>query len=227
LHYPLCMPPVPCCHVLVISPLARSCRAGPDVFISHAGPDKRLAEQLHNMLQEQLGLTVFLDKYMRPGDPGDEIMLGAANGAHVGLTLFSPQFAERPWPLHELKIFAGRGSLLPALVPGLKYEAWKECLDKADVSKDVRTKALRTVMMIGSDQELLAWQHKVCLDVVRALVAKVRRPDLPDRAWAGVLKLRVKAAAERVAKFTTLTVGEVGVLKAEAAPLAATPPTRA
>jgi hypothetical protein len=191
------------------------------VFISHAGDDKPQAEQLRDMLHGQLGLTVFLDKYMRPGDPGDETMLGAAHSAHVGLTLFSPQFAEREWPLRELEIFAGRGSLLPALVPGLKYEAWKECLDKADVSKDVRKKAVRTVMMKGSDQELLAWQHKVCLGVVRALVAKVRGPGLPDRIWAGELKLRVKAAAERVAEFSTLTVGEVRVLKAEASPLIA------
>jgi hypothetical protein len=185
------------------------------VFISHAGPDKPQAEQLRDMLQK-LGLTVFLDKYMRPGDPGDETMLGAANGAHVGLTLFSPDFAVREWPLRELEIFAGRGSLLPALVPPLTYEAWKECLSKADVSEDVRTKALRTVMTIGSDRELLARQHKVCLGVVRALVAKLRRPGLPDRAWAGELKVRVKKAAERVADFSKLTNEDVKELREEA-----------
>jgi hypothetical protein len=185
------------------------------VFISHAGPVKPQAEQLRDILQGQLGLTVFLDKYMRPGDPGDETMLGAANGAHVGLTLFSPDFAVREWPLRELEIFAGRGSLLPALVPPLTYEAWKECLSKADVSEDVRKKALRTVMMIGSDRELLAWQHKVCLGVVRALVAKVRR-GLPDRAWAGELKVRVKKAAERVADFSKLTNEDAKELRDEA-----------
>jgi hypothetical protein len=207
-------------------------RAGPDVFISHAGPVKPQAEQLRGMLQGQLGLIVFLDKYMRPGDPGDETMLAAAHGAHVGLALFSREFAEREWPLRELEIFARRGSLLPALVPGLTYEAWKDCVgDAIKLTEDVRKKALRTVMMTGSDQELLAWQHKVCLGVVRALVAKVRRPDLPDRIWAGELKRRVMKAAERVAKFTTLTVGEAGELTAEASALAAlrsaTPPMRA
>ena len=175
------------------------------MFISHAGPNKPQAEQLRDMLKGQLGLTVFMDKYMRPGDPGNETMLGAARGAHVGLTLFSKEFAERQWPLRELEIFAGRGSLLPALVPPLTYEAWKQCLGKAAVSNDVRHAASRTVMMIGSDRELLAWQHKVCLGVVRALVAKARRPDLPDRAWARELKSRVTAAAERVAEFSTLT----------------------
>jgi hypothetical protein len=38
---------------------------------------------------------------------------------------------------------------------------------------------VRTVMTTGTDRELLAWQQKVCLSVVRALVPKVRRPYLP------------------------------------------------
>ena len=179
------------------------------MFLSHAGPVKPQAEQLRDMLQG-LGLTVFLDKNMRPGDPGDETMLRNANGAHVGLTLFSPEFAEREWPLRELEIFADRGSLLPALVPPLEYEAWKECLGKAGVAEDVRHAALRTVMMIGSDRELLAWQQKVCLGVIRRLVAKAVSPNLPNRAWAG------EAAAERVADFSTLTNGAVKELRGEA-----------
>jgi hypothetical protein len=190
-----------------------------DVFISHAGPHKPQAEQLRDML-ESLGLTVFLDKYMRPGVAADDAMLSAARGAHVGLTLFSKEFAERKWPLLELEIFAGRVSLLPALVPPLTYEAWKDCLLKAKVSEDVRSAALRTVMMTGSDRELLAWQHKVCLGVVRALVAKAVSPDLPARAWGAELKVRAKAAADCVVTFSTLTVGATRELTAEASTLA-------
>jgi hypothetical protein len=186
------------------------------VFISHAGTDKPLAEQLRDVLQVQLGLTVFLDKYMRPGDAADEAMLGAARGAHVGLALFSEEFAVRKWPLRELEIFVGRGSLLPALVPPLTYEEWEECLGEVKVSKDVQAAALRTVMVKGSDRERLAWQQKVCLGVVRALVAKARRPDLPDRVWAGQLATRAKAAADRVEKFSELTNRETAELRAEA-----------
>ena len=189
-----------------------------DVFLSHAGPDKPLAEQLRDMLQG-LGLTVFLDKYMHPGDPGDETMLRNATGAHVGLTLFSPEFAERKWPLRKLEIFADRRSLLPALVPPLEYEEWEGHLQQAAVTDDVRTAASRTVMVKGSDQELLAWQHKVCLGVVRALVAKAVTPDLRNRAWAGELKRRVKTAARRVAKLRKLTADDVDELKDEASAL--------
>ena len=45
--------------------------AGPDVFVSHADPAKPLAEQLRDMLRGQSGLAVFMNKYVRPGDPGD------------------------------------------------------------------------------------------------------------------------------------------------------------
>jgi hypothetical protein len=188
---------------------------GPDVFLSHAGPDKDKADQLLDMLQGQLGLTVFLDKHMRPGDDANAVKLGAARRAHVGLTLFCKEFAEREWPLRELQIFVANESLLPTLVPPLTYEEWKEHLRQAPLTQDVRDAALRTVMVIGSDRELLAWQQKVCLGVVRALVAKVRG-GLPDRAWAGEFRVRTRAAVERVAAYTTLTNGETAELRDEA-----------
>jgi hypothetical protein len=205
-------------HALLLPTPRTRTAAGFDVFLSHAGPDKDKAAQLRNML-EGLGLTVFLDKDMRPGVAADAAMLSAANVAHVGLTLFSKEFAEREWPLRELKIFAARGSLLPALVPPLTYEAWKDCLGRAPLTDYVRLAALRTVMMIGSDRDVLTWQHKVCLGVVRVLVLKVRG-GLPDRAWAGELRMRVQTAAERVVKFTELTVRETTALRAEASALA-------
>ena len=172
------------------------------------------------MLKNQLGLTVFLDKGMAAGDAADDTILHAASGAHVGLALFSREFAEREWPLRELKIFVGRGSLLPALVPPLSYEAWKKfiqnaTLRQASLSKEVRIAAQGTMMVRGSVEEMLTWKQRVCLAVVGALVDKARA-GLPDRAWAGELKLRIKAAAERVAKFTTLTVGETETLRDEA-----------
>ena len=71
------------------------------------------------------------------------------------------------------------------------------------------------MMVRGSVEEMLTWKQRVCLAVVGALVDKARA-GLPDRAWAGELKLRIKAAAERVAKFTTLTVGETETLRDEA-----------
>jgi hypothetical protein len=200
------------------TPRRRPTLTGPyHVFIGHAGPVKPQAEQLRHMLHRDLGLTVFLDKYMRPGVAADAAILGAAHGAHVGLTLFSEEFADRKWPLRELSIFARRRNLLPALVPPLTYEEWEDCLGEVELSKGVRAAALRTVMVTGSDQELLAWQHKVCLAVVRALVAKVRG-GLPDRAWAGELRVRVKDAVRRMCEsrsFTHLTLGDILELQEE------------
>ena len=194
--------------------------SGYDVFISHAGDDKPKAEQLRDMLQ-RLGLTAFLDKYMSPGEPGDETMLRAARGAHVGLTLFSPAFAEREWPLRELEIFAGQDSLLPALVPPLSQTDWTRFLDKAEVTDKVRHAASRTVMVKGREPEMLVWQHKVCLGVVRRLVAKARRPDLCNRAGAGELRVRAMKASRLVAEFDMLMIGDVRELRKDAAALAA------
>ena len=64
------------------SPLLRTpLLAGFDVFISHAGPQKPLATELHDMLRNQLGLSVFLDKGMAAGDAADDTMLQADSGA--------------------------------------------------------------------------------------------------------------------------------------------------
>ena len=201
------------------------------MFVSHAGPSKPLAEELHDMLHNQLGLTVFLDKYMAAGDAADRRMLSNARGAHVGLALFSREFAQRDWPLTELEIFAGRGSLLPALVPPLSYEAWKDCiqtakLQEASLDEDVRNAAQRTVMVTGSEAETLAWKQRVCYAVVRALVAKARA-KLPDQEWVGAFRPRVRAAVTTaVDQFDRLTVREVRELQAEAAqiPLRFSPP---
>jgi hypothetical protein len=201
---------------------------GPDVFVSHAGPNKALAEQLRGVLSAQLKLEVFLDKCMPPGGAADEAMLSAARGAHVGLALFSREFAEREWPLRELGIFAASRSLVPALVPPLSYEGWKECLSKASVTDDVRAAALRTTMVVVRDaSELLTWQQKVCLAVVRALVAKAKRSDLPNLAWVGAFRSRVKAAAQTMCDSkhltTHLTMGEMDDLREESGALVVNP----
>jgi hypothetical protein len=189
------------------------------VFVSHAGPDKALAELVRDVLSDQLKLDVFLDKRMRPGGAADEAMLSAADGAHVGLALFSREFAEREWPLLELNIFVANGSLMPALVPPLSYDEWKVCITKASVADGVRVAALRTTMVSVCDaRELPAWQQKVCLAVVRALVAKARRADLPNLEWVGAFRSRVKAAARLMCEskhFTHLTRGDIWDLQEE------------
>jgi hypothetical protein len=191
--------------------------AGFDVFISHAGPQKPLATELHNMLKHELGLTVFLDKRMSAGDAADDTMLLAARGARVGLALFSRDFAAREWPLRELKIFVDQGSLLPALVPPLPYEDWKKLIQKAtlpqaSLSERVRKAAQRTVMVTGSSEDMLTWRQRVCCAVVGALVDNARA-DLPGRKF----RRRVKAAADLVRQFSKLTTEDTRELESEAA----------
>jgi len=81
-----------------------------DVFVSHAGPQKRgdvshLVERLKDW-----GLSVFVDYDMTLGTPSTSAMIHAANHARVGLFFLSNDFfdEDREWTHKELLIFLAR-----------------------------------------------------------------------------------------------------------------------
>ncbi|CDF38694.1 WD40-repeat containing protein [Chondrus crispus] len=107
----------------------------PDVFISHAGPDKLLiARPLSEKLQAH-GLNCFLDKTsMEPGDCGEDEMTQAMESAKVGVFILSPEFAARKWTMRELRCFLHRrkeaissGMRPPTLIPVFYRLSIREC----------------------------------------------------------------------------------------------------
>jgi len=81
-----------------------------DVFVSHAGEQKR--ETVSHLVKElkDWGLSVFVDYDMTLGTPSTSAMIHAANHARVGLFVLSNDFfdADREWTHKELLIFLAR-----------------------------------------------------------------------------------------------------------------------
>ncbi|CDF37667.1 WD40-repeat containing protein [Chondrus crispus] len=107
----------------------------PDVFISHAGPDKlHIARPLSKKLHAQ-GLNCFLDKTsMEPGDCGPYEMETAMESAKVAVFILSPEFAARKWTMRELRCFLRRrreaiesGMRAPTLIPVFYRLSIREC----------------------------------------------------------------------------------------------------
>ncbi|CDF34197.1 WD40-repeat containing protein [Chondrus crispus] len=107
----------------------------PDVFISHAGPDKlHIARPLSEKLQAH-GLNCFLDRMsMEPGDYEQDEMTKAMESAKVGVFILSPEFAARKWTMRELRCFLrrrieaiGSGMRPPTLIPVFYRLSIPEC----------------------------------------------------------------------------------------------------
>ena len=81
-----------------------------DVFVSHAGEQKKGVVSFLVDYLEDWGLRVFVDYRMGAGDPATENMRHAASHAKVGLFVLSPDFfgAKKEWTYKELLIFQNR-----------------------------------------------------------------------------------------------------------------------
>ena len=76
-----------------------------DVFISHAGQDKRFGRGLHRRV-EQVGLRCFLDDMsLRVGCDAAVAMQAAAQSTQVAVLLLSEEFFTKEWPQRELRWF--------------------------------------------------------------------------------------------------------------------------
>ncbi|CAM9762095.1 unnamed protein product [Chrysoparadoxa australica] len=80
-----------------------------DVFLSHAGPEKRgIVHSLHTSLWDR-GVLAFMDREnLEAGGDAVEYMKAAAKKAKIGLVMLSPSFMSRKWCLLELEIFMSR-----------------------------------------------------------------------------------------------------------------------
>jgi hypothetical protein len=109
-----------------------------DVFISHTGAQKDLANSLDVALK-QLKLRPFFDLDSLQGTMGNDVIMDeAAQRAPVGVLLLSPEFFQRTWPLRELAIIMNNGRYLPVWT-GKDFNDLKEFLkakpDKSQLSE--------------------------------------------------------------------------------------------
>ncbi|KAL2495087.1 Toll-Interleukin-Resistance (TIR) domain family protein [Forsythia ovata] len=78
-----------------------------DVFINHRGIDTKrsVAGLLYNHLRRDLRLRPFLDsKNMKPGDKLFDKIEGAIGQCKIGIAVFSPQYCDSHFCLHELAL---------------------------------------------------------------------------------------------------------------------------
>ena len=80
-----------------------------DVFLSHAGSEKRhIVNAIHRELSQR-GIDAFVDYGMELGTDATQAMLEAASkGARVGVLVLSREFFRREWPVREARIMLGR-----------------------------------------------------------------------------------------------------------------------
>lgn len=79
-----------------------------DVFVSHAGKEKReCCASFYNILAER-GLRVFFDVASRQS-PGD--IMNAAKNAPIGVFVISKEFVSKKWPLPEAEVFLERAKV--------------------------------------------------------------------------------------------------------------------
>ena len=89
-----------------------------DVFICHAGEDKRFGLCLHRHLL-QLGLRSFLDiESLVVGMAVPESLEAAVRSTQIAVVLLSEEFFLKAWPKRELRGFlAGRSAFNLTIVP--------------------------------------------------------------------------------------------------------------
>ena len=80
-----------------------------NVFLSHAGSEKRLVVNVIHHELERRGISTFVDYTMKIGTDATQAMLSAASTtARVGVLVLSLEFFKREWPVREARILQER-----------------------------------------------------------------------------------------------------------------------
>ena len=106
-----------------------------DVFISHRGPETKLALVGHVEAKlRHLNLDVFVDYTLDKGAEAWQTILAKLRGAHRVLVVLSPRFEESCWCLEEVRVMAKRRDAVLPLFFNRKPGCWDdEQLSKAAV----------------------------------------------------------------------------------------------
>lgn len=115
-----------------------------DVFISHAGPDKKTVAYHIREALERNGLRCFLDELDMVGSSrtAEEQLFSAMNGSRAAIFILSLEFSSRRWPMKELLHFLERRRVAkennqrPPLLMAIFYSlSVRECKDAKLYSK--------------------------------------------------------------------------------------------
>jgi len=98
-----------------------------DFFIAHAGPDAKLAADLHNALKLQDDVTVFLDaRQLAPGEPWQVALKAALSRSRVSVVLISPHTDDAWYQQEEIALAidlvrdeAIAHTIVPVFLPGV------------------------------------------------------------------------------------------------------------
>lgn len=172
-----------------------------DVFISHAGEQKRAAaEPLYEKLT-QLGLRVFIDYDSLPRDNLTNLaakeMLENARTCPVGVFVVSKDFLTKKWPTDEAKVFLERSKdasdnvrLIPLFWSDGAAADLEKDLDKIEPAEE-REKA----KAMHRDLSEFAHFNRISTDNMTDLVALVA-----DRVVSRVTELDVEQAKIKLAE---------------------------
>lgn len=183
------------------------------VFISHAGPNKNLAEDIKSELT-RLGFTAFLDKHdLHAGDDADRKMETYAQSAPIGLVLLSEEFLQRKWPMRELELIVKAESLLPVII-GMSHTEFKQkwrdsAQETSQFDEELFRKVTRTKCIVndGADGAWpLALRQEICFSVLRVFVEKIC-PRLPNEA------LSLKPVIQALKAAQAIRSGELALLR--------------
>jgi hypothetical protein len=143
-----------------------------DVFLTHAGPSREVAEKLCQRLTRDLGLSVFLDRHMLPEQQANARLLAcSAQRARVALVLVDRAFPKRKWPLQELHALWQRGAVVAALLPPMTCDEGQRRLERWRLVPSAA--APRAAMVAGSERALRVWEDSVLMAVMRTLASQV------------------------------------------------------
>ena len=88
----------------------------PSVFISHSANDADWARSFAQALKG-LGVTVWFDEDIRPGESWREALESGLRGSDVLVTLVSPDYLAKPGLFFELGAAIGMGKRVVSIVP--------------------------------------------------------------------------------------------------------------
>eukprot|EP00253_Pinus_taeda_P019269 PITA_19269 len=180
------------------------------VFLNHRGPDvkKGLATLIYDRLKD-LGLSVFLDeKELEGGEELDPQIEGAIRTACVHVAIFSPNYAQSRWCLHELVLMREQmlksGSTIipvfykvePAEVRWASGE-YAQHLGKLERRHDPKTiekwrSTLSTVANIVGFELKDKEESQLVQEVVQQVVKKARKPPLDVAKYPTGLDEKIK-----------------------------------
>eukprot|EP00253_Pinus_taeda_P034138 PITA_34138 len=185
------------------------------VFLNHRGPDvkKGLATDIYNGLKK-LGLSVFLDQpELQRGEELDPQIEGAIRTACVHVAIFSPNYAQSRWCLHELVLMREQMLKSGSTIIPVFYKVEPADLRWARVGKGVYARdlgeherksrydtetiekwrnALSAVADIVGFELKDKEESQLVKEVVQQVVEKARKPPLDVAKYPTGLNKKIK-----------------------------------